>query len=49
MFSISPSAVVISIALALVSAPIVSLYGAVSDLKSSADAAVVSIEARHRL
>ncbi len=46
MFSISPSAVVISIALALVGAPLASLYGAVSDLKASADTAVASIEMR---
>ena len=46
MFSISPSAVVISIALALVSAPIATLYGAVSDLKSSADAVAASAEMR---
>lgn len=46
MFSISPSAVVISIALALVSAPIATLYGAISDLKSSADAVVASAEMR---
>jgi len=46
MFSISPSAFIISIALALVSAPIATLYGAVSDLKSSADAVVASAEMR---
>ena len=46
MFSISPSAIAISIALALVSAPIATLYGAVSDLKSSADAVVASAEMR---
>ena len=46
MFSISPSAIVISIALALVSVPIATLYGAISDLKSSADAVAASAEMR---
>lgn len=46
MFSISPSAIVISIALALVGAPLAQLYGAVSDLKSNAAATAVSFEMR---
>lgn len=46
MFSISPSAIVISIALALVSAPLATLYGAASNLKSSAEVAPISIEGR---
>ncbi len=46
MFPISANAIVISIALALVGAPLASLYGAVSDLKASADTAVASIEMR---
>lgn len=49
MFPISANAIVISIALALVSAPIATLYGAISDLKSSADAVAASVEMRHRL
>ena len=46
MFPISANAIVISIALALVSAPLATLYGAVSDLKSSAEVATISIEGR---
>lgn len=46
MFPISGNVIVTSIALALVSAPLATLYSAASDLKSSADAAVVSIEMR---
>ena len=46
MFPISGNAIVISIALALVGAPLAQLYGPGTDLKSSADAAAVSIEMR---
>ncbi|HBO7934617.1 TPA: hypothetical protein L5C15_005754 [Pseudomonas aeruginosa] len=49
MFPISGNAIVISIVLTLMSAPLAQLYGAVTDLKASAETAAVSIEARHRL
>lgn len=49
MFPISANAIAISIALALVGAPLATLYGAVTDLKASAETATISIDERYRL
>ena len=46
MFPISGNAIALSVVLALVSAPLATLYGAVSDLRSSAEVATISIERR---